>query len=399
VTVSPDPIWRDGSFLRLITAGGINMAMRWLEVLSTSVFTYAVTDSALAVALVNMVRFLPGLLFGFFTGVIADRFDRLHLLLGAQVLQTVVTVVLCVVAWAGALTPWHIGVGALINGFVHLVDFPVRRNMIFEIAGMERVGRAMGLDTITSNVTRIIGPAAGGYLYDTFGMGGVYLVSAAAYGVCVLVILGVVPVARVHAVGSGDLLARTREGLRYVWGNRALMGFMAISIIMNLWGIPYTNMVAVMGREVLDLSAFAIGLLMSSEGVGGLVGSLLVAAFVKPRHFRQLYLYGSILLVACVLLFSLSRVYELSLLIVFIAGIGMAGFVTMQSSLPYTISSPAMHARVLGVLSVCIGFCPIGILHLGLLADWFGTPVAIAIMAAEGLVAFAVLISLSKEVR
>ena len=59
----------------------------------------------------------------------------------------------------------------------------------------------------------------------------------------------------------------------------------------------------------------------------------------------------------------------------------------MQSTIVFTAAPPEMRGRLMGVLAVCIGFNPLGILQVGLLADWFGGAQAVTIMALEGLVA------------
>lgn len=364
------------------------MAMRWFEILATSVFTFAVTDSAFAVALVVLARAAPNLLFGAFTGAVADRFDRQRLLLTGMVVLLVSTGVLLALAVTGLLTPWHIAAGAFVNGVVFSTEFPVRRTMMGDIAGIDRVGRAMGLDLTANNATRIIGPALGGFVLQTIGIAGVFAISTVSYALCAILVFGVVPPKRAAAAAQG-FLTHIVEGLRYVRGERALVGTMMITVIMNIWGLPYAAMVPVIGREELNLSAFPTGLLLSSEGVGALLGSLLAAAYAKPGQFSKIYLYGSFLMIGGVVLFAQSDVYALSLVITFAIGMGIAGFTTMQATLPYVLSDPAMRARVMGVLAVCIGTGPIGMLHLGLLADWLGAPMALTVMAIEGLVALA----------
>lgn len=375
------------------------MAMRWFEILATSVFTFAVTQSALAVALVALSRAAPNLLFGAFTGAIADRFDRRKLLLGGELILVVTTALLCLLAASGVITPWHIAAGAFVNGIVFSMEFPVRRNMMGDIAGVERIGRAMGLDLTANNATRIIGPALGGFVLEAIGITGIYAVATACYAICAVLVIGVIAPPRIVAATALGLLAHIVEGLRYVRGNRALVGLMAITVIMNIWGLPYVTMVPVIGGEELNLTAFPIGLLLSSEGVGALLGSLLVATYAKPEHFHKIYLYGSGLLIAAVILFSQSSDYGLSLSITFAAGLGIAGFTTMQATLPYVLSEPAMRARVMGVLAVCIGSGPIGMLHVGLLANWLGAPTALTVMGIEGLIALALTIWIWREVR
>lgn len=375
------------------------MAMRWFEILATSVFTFSVTQSALAVALVNLARAAPNLLFGAFTGALADRFDRRTLLLSGEIVLVVVTGFLFVLAVTGAITPWHIAVGAFLNGIVFSTEFPVRRNMMGDIAGIDRVGRAMGLDLTANNATRIVGPALGGLVLQTIGITGVYALATLCYALAAVLVFGIVSPPRPFITISQGIFAHIVEGLRYVRGERRLVGFMVITVIMNVWGLPYVAMVPVIGAEELNVSAFPIGLLLSSEGVGALLGSLLAATYAKPSHFSKIYLYGSALLIVAVIAFSQSDNYTLSLAITFAAGMGIAGFTTMQATLPYVQSDPAMRARVMGVLAVCIGSGPIGMLHLGLLASLLDAPTALAIMGAEGVVAIGITMWIWKEVR
>jgi predicted MFS family arabinose efflux permease len=130
--------------------------------------------------------------------------------------------------------------------------------------------------------------------------------------------------------------------------------------------------------------------LLSFDAGGGLLGALVIANFALPRHFSRLYFYGSIGFICAVLAFSLSATYELSLGLLFLAGLGVAGFAAMQSTIIFTAAPPEMRGRLMGVLAVCIGISPLGILQVGLLADWFGGSMAVTIIAVEGLVAMAV---------
>jgi MFS family permease len=375
------------------------MAMRWFEILATSVFTFSVTQSALAVALVNLARAAPNLLFGAFTGALADRFDRRRLMLAGEIVLVVVTGLLFFLAAIDAISPWHIAVGAFLNGIVFSTEFPVRRNMMGDIAGIDRVGRAMALDLTANNATRIVGPALGGLVLQTIGIAGVYALATFCYALCAVLVFGIVTPPRPVVAISHGLFAHIVEGLRYVRGERRLVGFMMITVIMNIWGLPYVAMVPVIGAEELNISAFPIGLLLSSEGIGALLGSLLAATYAKPGQFNKIYLYGSALLIASVVAFSQSDHYALSLVFTFAAGMGIAGFTTMQATLPYVQSDPAMRARVMGVLAVCIGSGPIGMLHLGLLANWLDAPTALAVMGLEGLLAIGLTMWIWKEIR
>ena len=196
--------------------------------------------------------------------------------------------------------------------------------------------------------------------------------------------------ARTPSGAASNMLVNLREGFRYVRDRRLIVGTLAVTVVLNFWGFAYITMVPVIGEEVLGLSPFPIGLLMSIEGLGALAGALLAAPLFKPIAYTRLYLSSSFVFLFAVLAFGMSTWFPASLAFNFICGVSLAGFAVMQSTIMFLSAHPEVRSRVMGVLTVCIGVGPLGMLHLGWLADWLGAAVAIQIMAIEGIVALAV---------
>ena len=138
---------------------------------------------------------------------------------------------------------------------------------------------------------------------------------------------------------------------------------------------------------------------MSAEGAGALLGALVIAAAARPAQYRGLYLYGSFLVTLAVIVFALSAWFGLSLGVLFVAGLGAAGFSVMQTTIMFSLAPPEMRGRVMGVVSVCIGAAPLGMLHIGLLASWLGAPAAVLIVAAEGFIALVIARAVWPEIR
>jgi predicted MFS family arabinose efflux permease len=148
-------------------------------------------------------------------------------------------------------------------------------------------------------------------------------------------------------------------------------------------------MVPVIAREELGLTPFPTGILMSADGCGAFVGALLIAFFAHSRRFHQIYMGGSTLYLCCIMLFAFSGQFWLSFPALWLGGFGMSGFAAMQSALIIANSPPEMRNRVMGVLVMCIGLGPFGILMVGSLADWLGAAVAIRFTAGIGLIGMA----------
>jgi len=175
------------------------------------------------------------------------------------------------------------------------------------------------------------------------------------------------------------------EGVRFIRRQRMIVGALLVTILVNMFAVPFTALVPVIGRDDLALSPSLVGVLASAEGIGALIGALLVI-WLQPRNFPRTYLIGSFIFFAGVVLFAGSGSFLTALGVLIVAGLGHAGFSTTQSGIMFSAATPQMRSRVLGVLATSIGAGPIGVLNLGLMAEWLGPSLAIAVMTGEGLV-------------
>ena len=389
--ITPRVLTRDRDFRRIWLAGGLGWMMRWLEMLAIGIFVFEVTDSALMVALVTMARSLPMLLFSAFTGAIADRFDRRLMLLCGLGLLASSSSVLAILALTGRIELWHVALGAFASGLYMTLEFPVRRTMLGIIAsdkaGTGGASVAMTLDSATNHCMRLVGPVMGGLVLGTFGLPGVYVLGTVLFTFSFWLVLGARYAATGRPGAAPRILAQIVEGLSYIRANPRVMGTLYVTMAVNLFGFPYGAMVPVIGDQVLGQDAVATGMLISADAAGALLGAMVIVNFARPRHFARIYFYGSIAFLVAVFAFSLSQSYSLSLGLLFLSGLGVAGFSAMQSTIIFTSAPPEMRGRLMGVVAVCIGINPIGILQIGLLANWFGGAMAISIMTCEGLAA------------
>jgi predicted MFS family arabinose efflux permease len=272
--------------------------------------------------------------------------------------------------------------------------------MLGEVAGLGRLSAAMGLDSATNQFTRMLGPLLGGALLSSVGLAGAYALGVALYAVAFINMATlafrdtssteVSPVSVLRSIG---------DGFAYIRTNRLIAATLVITVFVNLFGFSFVSMVPVIGEHRLGLGAVAVGVLMSAEGCGAFLGSLAVAAWVRSPYFTLTYLCGSALYLTMILAFSMSSWYTAAVLFLFAGGLGMACFGTMQSTLIFFAATPRMRTRVMGVLVACIGAGPVGILHVGLLAEWLGAHQAVTIIAVEGLVAIAAAALIWPELR
>ncbi|MDE0809267.1 MAG: MFS transporter [Alphaproteobacteria bacterium] len=397
--VSPFSLLREPGFLRVWAIGLIGNTMRWLELLAIGIFVFEVTGSALLVAVMTIARQLPLALFGTFIGPIAERTNRKYLLIAGFSLMTLSTGCMGVLASLGVIEIWHIAICVFINGSCWALDYPVRRTLIGEFAGAERLGTGISLDSATNNITRMIGPLAGGVAYGLVGLKGAFIVSGVAHFFCVLIAVTLVLDHSKTKAAFVPYLEMLKQGLNIVRGSRELIGIYLITIILNVFGFPYASMVPVLGRARYQVEPALIGLLSAAEGAGAFAGALFIAFVARPAWFKRLYLYGAVLFVFLVFCLSFATQYWMAMSILLLAGLGMAGFGAMQSTLVLLLAPPEARSRLMGLLSVCIGCAPIGLFNLGLLADWFGAPTALTVVSSVGLILLAATVFFVPQVR
>lgn len=382
-------LFRETAFGRLWLAGAVGSTMRWLESLAVGVYVFDLTGSPVAVAFFLFLRWAPLVLFGAWIGVVADRLSRKAILLSGLVAMCLVSGALGLLTVTDTVALWHIGLAAFLGGTFTSTDYSTRRAMIGEAAGLERVGVAMAFDTGTNNGTRMLGPAIGGFLLQFFGLYGAYFLGMALYGAAALVVWRM-GYSQPRASGPAPkVLGNLVAGFRYARGEPVVVGVLAITVIVNAFGFPFSSILPVIGRDTLSLSPFLVGVLASSEGFGALLGAIVVGFTVRPVRYAKFFVAGSFLFLSGVLLFALSPRFESSLAVLLLAGLGIAGFSSMQSTILLSVAPPEVRGRVMGLLAVSVGTMPIGIMYAGFLADWLGAPTGLALVAGQGLVLWA----------
>jgi MFS family permease len=374
-------------FRRLWLVGLVVFAVRWLEMLAVAVFAYQRTGSPFIVAMLTMLRMLPMTLFGALVGAMAERLERRIALIVVVSSMLSSSLVLALLAWTDVLAVWHVALASFFNGIAWTTDNPVRRTMIGEVVGPDRMGAAMSLDVGANNASRMLGPTLGGVLLATLGIGGAFAVSVLGYSVAVVAAMRVGHRNSFRSSAAASVFERMIEGFMLVRQDRRLIGTFVVTVIYNTFGWPFTSMIPVIGQDNLGLGAVGIGLLASMDGVGAFCGAILIALFAKPPVFGRLYIGGVIAYLLMLPVFAFAPYPLLAGTVLMITGFANAGFSIMQATLVFLSAPPEMRSRIYGVLSVFIGIGMVGFIHLGLVAGLVGAPWATATSGLAGLLA------------
>ncbi len=375
------------TYLRLWAIGGCVNTMRWFEVLAAALFTLDATGSGLAVAVVSAARTLPMLLLGAFAGVMSEAVNRKRIVLIGQIVSGFGSATIALLAVFGVARPWHVAVAALLAGTVWSTEMSTRRRMVGECVEGALVPRALALDTVSNSITRLIGPIGAGVVYQTFGLAGAFGLSACVYSFAAILVAGLDYRQTSRRIVVSHVPRELAEAFAFARGHAIIGGVLAVTIAMNLLGFCYSALIAPIGRDVFVVSPTLTGLLAGAESLGALLGGLWLTGRGPRLSGRTLMVGGSLLFLACVFLMPFAPTFALAYALLVVGGFGSAAFANMQTSLIVLHAPPHIRSRLMGLLTVCIGMGPLGILLIGVLADRFGLLLAVDIMALAGLVA------------
>jgi MFS family permease len=373
-------------FLRLWLVGGFANAMRWLELLVSAVFAYEVTGSALAVTGVVAARQLPQLAFGAFAGVVSEAVNRKLIVMLALLVPALVSTLLATLATTGQLALWHVALGNLVSGTMWSTEMSTRRRMVGEVAG-HRIVPAIALDSATNAATRMIGPLLGGLAFQWLGMKGAYTLTALVQFAGAFAMAGLVHPQVTRKLELRRIPADIAEGLAFARTRRTILLVYGVTVVTNAFAFSYSGLVAPLGMGAFQVSPALVGLLAAAEPIGALCGGALIAVGVLRMDRRLVFAGGAAMFMVALIVMALSSSYWLAFAVLVIGGFGTAGFGNMQTTLMLTEAPAEMRSRLMGIVTVCIGTGPLGVLAAGALARELGPREAVLVMASLGLAA------------
>ena len=371
----------------------MNVARGWLVLEET--------DSAFMVTAVQAAGMVPLLLLSLVGGAAADRFNRRKILVATESFALLVLLALALLVMTGVVQVWHVFVLSFLHGTTFAMGMPTRTSSVPHLVGHRDIASGVAMFTTIFSAGQLVGPAIGGVLIDSIGIGPTFLVSSAVM-VPVLLLLIPLRIPDVPRSGTAERISfvdSIKEGFVYVRGDKVMMGLMALGLVLTVFAMPYQSILPVFARDVLDAGADGLGWLMAFGGVGALMASLTVASMRNPNVIRYMMLIGATGFGLLVVLFSLSTVFFLSLGLSLVLGFFFQVFMTSNFTLVQIIVPDHIRGRVLSIRMIIFGLGPGGMLVLGAVAQVMGPVPATAGMGAIGLVLVLAVVSLVPSLR
>jgi MFS family permease len=365
-----------------------NAAGQWMDQVTRGWLMYQLTDSALQLGLVSAVRAIPLLFFSVVAGAVADRYGRKTQLVIAQVTNALLNLLLGVLVITRHIEPWHLYATGVLAGSVQAFQNPARQSMVSDVVSRERLANAIGLNSMAFNLSRTLAPAVAGILIATIGTEGSYLSQAMMYFVATYWTLQLrVPEGSArHGAGrhgaQASMWSSTGEGARYIWHNPTIRTVMLVVLVPSLLGQPFTSLIPVFARDILQVGPQGQGLFFTAIGLGALAGSVVVATLGHTGR-PGLFMLGSALLFALTIIgFAAAPSFGVALAFMAINGLCNVTYGTQAQTLLQLETPQELRGRVLGIYMMDRGLTPIGALLFGSVASALGAPMAVTVLGS-----------------
>jgi MFS family permease len=362
----------------------VSVSGAWMQRVAQSWLVLEITGSGAAVGAITAVQFLPILLLAPTGGLLADRLEKRKVLYVTQTLAASIALTLGLLVLTGVVELWMVFALALALGIVGSVDNPTRNSFVMEMVGRSKLANAVALNSVLVNSARVIGPAIGGLLIVTVGIGWCFVINAVSYFVFIAAI----------AVMRGDDIDRPepetrqrgqlRETLRYVANHPVLRTTLVMSAVIGLFAYEFEVVLPLLARFTFGGDADTFGTMFAAMGIGAIMGGLFVAT--RGRTSPRAILAAASAMGVSMGVTALAPNIWVAYAALIMVGVSSSAFLTLSNSVLQLESTPQTRGRVVGMRAMAIlGARPLGAPIVGWIGEYLGPRFALGLGAVSAI--------------
>jgi predicted MFS family arabinose efflux permease len=385
---------------RLLWAGAfLSSVGTWIQDVALSWIIHSRMGDPFYLGLRSFAQEVPLLAFMLVGGAAADRIDRRLILLSSQFFQMTMAILLGALYLAG-----HLGIGAIVliafsTGLMQSQSAPTYQAVITSLVPRDRIANAVALNSLQFNLSRAIGPVVAGLLLAHAGAGWCFAANALSF-VGVILALRTIALPPPLPGGRESLGDSLRAGLRHVRDTPRLRSATLLAAAASFLAFPLITYLPVLAGDVLGTGASGYSLLLTSVGVGAIVGAVGTAhrGRTEGRGRLMLLAFAAFGLVSAAA--SLSRWQWLSMALLVGSGFTLTTAFSTLNSLVQEMAPEALRGRVLSIFGLAFrGGGPVGSLLAGRLVRGAGAPAVMAAYSAVLLCLASFLLFRGRELR
>ncbi len=342
------------------------------------------TGSATVLAMAALVGLLPQVVLGPFVGVLVDRWNRRMVMLVADSVVALATVVLALLFWSGAVQIWQVFVILFVRALAGSFHWPAMQASTVLMVPGKHLTRVQGMNQTMQGALNIVSAPVGALLLAVLPVQGVLAIDVitAVFAIVPLLFIHVPQPENQRTQSAQSLQAFSHEfgqdlkaGLRYVWSWPAMMMIMVMAMIINLVLNPAFSLLPLLVTGHFNGDALQLGFLEAMFGLGLVAGGILLGVWGGFKRKIVTTLLGLIGMGMATLVvgFTPPTMFYVAVLGAFAIGY-MNSFVNGPIfAIMQTTVAPEMQGRVFTLIGSLSGLMtPIGLMIAGPLADKFG---------------------------
>jgi MFS family permease len=351
----------------------------WMQEVAQAWLVFELTKSSFYLGLDDFLGQLPILLFTLIGGVVADRYDRRHLLLGSQYIQMSTAFTLAALVYWGAVRVEYVLLLSFAAGMGQAFGGPAYQALIPSLVQKRDLPNAIALNSIQFNLARVFGPLLAGATLAAWGGAACFGLNGLSFLVVIVALMSLA-VKHIPPAERKPMLHELKSGFRYARGEPAIVALTILASLTAFLALPLVTLLPVFAREIFHGDINRYSHMMAFSGSGAVVGALVVAWLGRFRHMGLTLLVVQAVFGALVTAFALSRVAWWSDLLLFLAGAALLMVFSMTSSLVQLIVPDHLRGRVMSIYMVFFrGGMPLGSLTAGYLASLTSAPRVLAV--------------------
>jgi MFS family permease len=354
-----------GQLISLIGTWMQNMAQLWL--------VYKLTHSAVLLGVFGFASQVPMLFLSSIGGYIGDHYERHRGVIATQTVSMILAFMLAGLTLTHLINEWELIAVAFLVGIVNAFDVPIRQAFLVQMVGKEDLPNAIALNSSIFNGARVVGPAIAGFAIAAVGEGWCFFLNGVSFVAVIVALLMMRIQPRIIKPSKDSPLKSFVQGFRFAMSDLPMRSSLLLLSVLSLFGLQYSVFMPIYALDILKGTALTQGYLMSSAGVGALIGAL---HFAARKHYKGLARWiaaTSTVCAVCLILFSQARLFWPCIAVLFVVGFAATSQMAATNTLIQNRVPDELRSRVMAVYATMfMGVQPIGSLIAGGMAKRIG---------------------------
>ncbi len=353
----------------------------WMQVVATGWLVLALTDSPASLGLNAALQGVPLVGCALIGGVVADRFDRYRLMVGAQVGLLVLDLMLAVLVGTGAVSVGHIFAYSVLVAVLNGLTTPARQAFVPRLLPREALVSGVALNSMVWQGGAVVGPTVAGLVLAAWGIAWNFYLNVASDLVNLAAMLAI----RVPPEGPRPAppspWASLVQGAHYALRRGEVRTVLLATAALCVLGRPYTQLMPVFARDVFHVGPEGLGVMLTMPSIGAVV-AVVGIGIIGNLNAARWFLWAGVASALALAAFAAAPTYGLALGMLLALGAATSAGTALANTVLLGVVDDAMRGRVMGYfMAATWGGWRLGALPTGLLAEVWGAPLAVGVGA------------------